>query len=133
MSFTVDLTRFIEKAKGNADKVVRETTIMLAQSVVVKTPVDTGRARGNWVFGVGSPDASTTENTDKSGAKTISKMIGQIGRTGAGGVTYITNNLPYIKRLESGRWSGQAPNGMVRLTVREFQDYINQAAAKVKR
>lgn len=132
MSFTVDLTRFIEKTKGNADKVVRETTIMLAQSVVVKTPVDTGRARGNWVFGAGSPDISTTENTDKSGAKTISKMVGQIGRTGAGGVTYITNSLPYIERLENG-WSDKAPNGMIGLTVREFQDYVNQAAAKVKR
>ncbi len=33
---------------------------------------------------------------------------------------YITNNLPYISKLENGS-SKQAPNGMVNLTMNEVQ------------
>ncbi|NBT33816.1 MAG: hypothetical protein EBT13_18445 [Rhodobacteraceae bacterium] len=33
-------------------------------------------------------------------------------------IIYIQNNLPYANRLENG-WSGQAPQGMVALTVAE--------------
>ncbi len=44
----------------------------------------------------------------------------------AGDVIYLANSLPYIRRLEYG-WSKQAPAGMVRGTVGEFQQAIDKA------
>lgn len=40
---------------------------------------------------------------------------------------FLTNNLPYIERLERG-WSKQAPTGMVALTVAEFGGIAADAA-----
>jgi hypothetical protein len=38
-SFSLDLSRFVEKAKGNADKVVRLTVLHLGKGIVEKSPV----------------------------------------------------------------------------------------------
>ena len=53
--------------------------------------------------------------------------MAEIQRTGAGGVTYLSNSLPYAVPLENG-WSKQAPQGMVKLTAQEFPQYVSQAA-----
>lgn len=126
MSFSLDLTRFVEKAKMNADQVVRKVTFDVARGVVMRTPVDTGRARSNWQFGT----AAVLNTVDPSGSDTISRLQGQIQQTGAGGVTYLSNNLPYIVRLEYG-YSSQAPAGMVRTTLTEYQQYIKNAVAQL--
>jgi hypothetical protein len=42
---------------------------------------------------------------------------------------YITNNLPYAERLEYG-WSGQAPSGMIRLSLAEFEQVLREEVAK---
>jgi hypothetical protein len=50
----------------------------------------------------------------------------------AGDTIYLTNNLPYIRRLEEG-YSQQAPAGMVALTVQEFAQVVNQISVEVSR
>lgn len=145
MTFALQLQKFAEKAKGNADLVVQKTTIEVANSVIMKSPVGNpelwkgkappgyvgGRFRANWMFGVGKIDTTTTEDIDKSGGATISKLSAAIGATGAGGVTFISNSLPYGPALEHGH-SGQAPAGMVKITVAEFQQFINNAVQGLK-
>ena len=49
----------------------------------------------------------------------------------AGGVEYITNNLPYAERLEYG-YSQQAPAGMVRVTAARFRELLARAARGVR-
>jgi hypothetical protein len=41
---------------------------------------------------------------------------------------FITSNLPYMEALENGH-SGQAPNGMVRITVAEIAAEIDSMLA----
>ena len=41
-------------------------------------------------------------------------------------VQFFTNNLPYAAALENGH-SGQAPGGMVRVTVARFQQIVLEA------
>lgn len=132
MGFQADIAKFVKKANGNIEQAVRQTTILLAQGVVLKTPVDTGRARGNWQFGSAAIPTGIIDAVDVSGQTVLSKMIGQIGESSVGGITYIANNLPYIERLEDG-YSDQAPVGMVRLTITEFKDYVNQAVEGIKK
>ena len=139
-SFALQLQKFAEKAKANADLVVQKVTLDVARSVIEKSPVGNpslwkspppagyvgGRFRANWMFGVGQIDSTTTEEIDKTGRLTETRLAAAIRATKAGGVTYLSNSLPYAIPLEYGH-SGQTPGGMVRVTVSEFQQYINQA------
>lgn len=117
--FTRAIDRFIAKANGNVDRAVRQTVVLCAQGVVLRTPVDTGRARGNWVLGVGSIDTSTGSANDPSGAGAIGRIAAEVAAS-RGRVFYVTNSLPYIQRLEDG-YSKQAPAGMVMVTLADIQ------------
>lgn len=140
-SFALQLQKFAEKTKANTDTVVQKVTLDIAKSVIEKSPVGNpdlwrspappgyvgGRFRANWMFGVGQVNTTTTEDTDKDGGTTLNRLSAAIGATGAGGVTYISNSLPYAIPLEYGHSSQVPPHAMVRGTVAEFQQYVNQA------
>jgi len=132
VSFSVDLTRWVEKAKGNVDKVLRETVVLASQQIVQRSPVDTGRFRANWQFSVGAPDLTTSERVDPSGSLTIARILGQVAGIKAGPTVYLTNSLPYAYRLEYEGWSDQAPNGMVRVTLAGLQAAVNDYVSRLK-
>jgi hypothetical protein len=125
-TFTLDVSKFIDKTSKTADAEVRKICLDLLTGIVLKTPVDTGRARANWFTSINSPSANVTVSTDPSGSSTISSGLSAISKA-TGNVLWITNNLPYIYRLEfggypngpktTGGFSSQAPAGMVRVTV----------------
>lgn len=131
MTFSADITAFVEKAKGNIDKAVRQTLVLAMQGVVMRSPVDTGRFRANWNFGIGSRDTSTSASVDPTGSATVARLMAEIKSTTAGQVYYLSNALPYAMRLEQG-WSKQAPAGMVRLTAMDLPRQINEYAASLK-
>lgn len=87
--------------------------------VVLKTPVDTGRARANWQVSLTGPTGYDKEDTDRGGAATINSGIQTIEHVRAYQTIWIGNNLEYIVPLEFG-WSRQAPQGMLRLTLAEI-------------
>jgi len=127
MTFSADLGKFSARAKGGIDTATRQATVLLAQGVIMKSPVDTGRFRANWQFSAAGIQRATSMAVDPGGQVTLHRLVAEIRQTGSGGVTYLSNSLPYAVRLENG-WSKQAPQGMVRLTVQEFQHYVSQAA-----
>lgn len=128
-SFKLDITKFVEKAGDRADLVVRKVALDMLSGIVMKTPVDTGRARGHW--GVGVNSITYGAGIDPSGGSTIAQGGAVIQGAKAGDTVYLANNLPYIVRLEYGH-SKQAPQGMVRTTVDEFQAAVNRAATEAK-
>ncbi|MEX5531442.1 hypothetical protein [Pseudomonas syringae] len=85
-----------------------------------------GRFRGNWMFGIGAPDGTTTEEVDPTGSKSTARIVNGVLEFHAGDVAYITNSLPYAIPLEFGH-STQAPGGMVRITVARFQQIVEAA------
>lgn len=125
--FTLDLTRIANKYKARMDVVVQKVTLDLFGNVILKTPVDTGRARMNWIVSVGGYGTNTIEGLDKTGSSSISMASAKVNGTTYGGIVYMVNNLPYSIRLEYG-YSKQAPLGIVRTTITEFQDYVSKAA-----
>jgi hypothetical protein len=127
-TFELDIARFVEKAKGNVDLVVRKVALDMFKRVILKSPVKEGRFRGNWQVAIGSIPAGTLEINDKAGTATIAKVTAATLQLKAGQVITLVNNLAYARRLEYGH-SKQAPNGMVRLTVTEFGAVVNKAAA----
>jgi hypothetical protein len=128
MTFALDLSKAVEAAKANADAVIKKATFELFRSVIEKSPVDTGRFRANWNVAIGSPDLSTNENTDDSprGEPSVQKMQKTVlGSKFLDQSIFLTNNLPYANVLEEGRIDGvsgsvQAPQGMVRISIVEF-------------
>ena len=127
MSFGAELRALIDKARGDVDRAVRQSVVLATQSLVLRSPVDTGRFRANWVMGVGSMNLSTSLTTSKDGSAAIERIANQMQAQEGGAVFYITNSLPYARPLEYGH-SNQAPNGMVRLTVVELPNLIKTYA-----
>lgn len=141
MSFEEQLRAFAKKTDRRANLVVKKIVIDVGTALVMKSPVGDplywkgpapagyvgGRFRANWQYQLDAPDTSTTMNTDKSGGRTIGTISAKVPTQAAGKMHYITNSLSYGPRLEDG-FSRQAPNGMVRLTVNEFQPIVAAAA-----
>jgi len=112
--------------------------------VIMRTPVDTGRARGNWHASVSKPINSETSDLDKSApvnqtgggsssakAKATSAVLG--GE--AGSEFWLTNNLPYIQELENGssKQTDHQSGGMVGKSVAEFKNVFKGAVEKAKK
>lgn len=120
MTFAVDISKFIDKAKGQEQVVVRKICLELFNKVILKSPVDTGRFRANWNAAINYPDNSVSNSLDKTGIGTIAKNNAIISNFNVNDSSiYLTNNLPYAQRLEYG-YSKQAPQGMARLSVMEI-------------
>lgn len=131
MSFALDVSKFVEKAKKNPEKVMRQVSIKLFSAIIKASPVDTGRFRMNWMASGGTPAPGITDATDKSGNKATGNATSFVLNASDWREFTLTNNLPYAQRLEYG-WSQQAPQGFVRVNVSRFQQLINEEANKVK-
>lgn len=120
--FTLQLNKEIADTEEKIEDAIALIAMDSLRGVVMKSPVDTGRFRGNWIVSKNAPNAKSSEVTDKNGGQTITKGSGVIDtfKVDADSRIIIQNNLPYANRLENG-WSKQAPNGMVALTVAEMQ------------
>ncbi len=88
--------------------------------VILRTPVDTGRARGNWQASIGTPIGGILEITSKGFAGAAAKQFAKVKDLKPFNVIFLTNNLPYILVLEGGDHSDQAPQGMVSVTLQEL-------------
>lgn len=91
-----------------------------------------GRFRGNWQVTFDIQATGALERIDPQGDKTKTAAAGVVmGFTSAVGTIWAVNNLPYGPRLEFDAWSSQAPAGMVRISVNEFQTFVNRAVAEL--
>jgi hypothetical protein len=130
MTFANDLARFIEKTGKNADTVVRTVTLEMGNSLIEMSPVDTGRFRANWQHNSARPHTGTTETVDPSGQGSKSQLAASLQPVKAGGIEFVSNNLPYARELESGS-SQQAPAGMVRVTATRFRQLLRDEVKKL--
>ncbi len=125
--WSVPIDRLAAKAGLRLETVARKITFELFKAVTLRSPVDTGRFRANWNVSWDVPNFATGEQTNANRANAeILKVVAQ----GApmGGVTYLSNGLPYARRLEYG-WSRQAPAGMVRISVAAVASFVRKAIA----
>lgn len=133
MSFSKQIDAFVNKALNNANNTTRTIIGDIADELIFRTPVDTGRARANWDLGVGHLPTQYFENTfDPEGDATSNKLKSLIPLTVLGLSVYIANNTPYILTLEDGRkgpgvGSKQAPNGILKITQLRFKTIIKNA------
>lgn len=147
---------------NNINYLIKVVSLDLFSQVIKDTPVRSGRARNNWVFSYGTAPtykdvgpttyealrgpkgarATPKDIFDKTGNKAINKVRNGLRRAPTmikkkEGVInyYLTNKVPYIRRLEYGMppympgpnvlngRSRQAPNGMARKNTQKFAHY----------
>lgn len=108
------------RVEENSDALVRKVSVAINTTVVLATPVDTGRARSNWQIGIGSAPMGTKASFGPNSAGNVisfnNAKIQAYTSANKGQYVYITNNLPYIKRLNNGH-SAQAPVGYVERAI----------------
>lgn len=125
MSFAAELQRARVAIVNETDETRQAITIELFSSVILDTPVDEGRARGNWQTTNHVPAERIISRLDKSGSSVVDEVIARVSNSETGGTLYLTNNLPYIERLENG-YSGQAPAGMVRKNIARIDQILKE-------
>lgn len=117
-NFALDLKKFGSVTREEATTIFHKIAIDLDTRVVLGTPVDEGRARGNWFPSLNKPSAKVDmESLDKSGSEAISAVTAMVGSAKLGDTLWLTNNLPYILPLENGHSEIQAPAGMVDINL----------------
>ena len=190
-TFAIDIAKFINKTNVNLDLVIRKIIFEVFKRIVLRTPCDTGRARGGWQvaktysMASGLSDKMPTYETKLGGTggvqthgrqgtryrrvsslseRGVGKFIGSMVKAGAGTfdksgsatiaqgghfvkamdipdgiVCYLFNNVRYIVFLEGGRvypsppyGSPQAPKGMVRITLAEYGNIVQEAVNTVQ-
>lgn len=128
MSFEDDIKRFADKAEKAAEAVFRGTAIDLFTRIIKRTPIDTGRLRGNWQAALNQPILTETNNKANRALSQAGTVTKEAKTTDS---IYLTNNLPYAGEIEDGH-SKQAPYGMVKLTIAEFKYLVDRRAKAVK-
>lgn len=116
MTWTLPPSFFGDTVEEDLGKLRSEVALRLHRSIVLKTPVDTGRARGSHAVSYSSPRPSSgginsVGQTLASGAATIASRAQSPYE-----IIYIASSLPYIGKLEFGS-SRQAPEGMYRVSI----------------
>lgn len=110
----------VESLEGFTEKLIKRLALNVTANLVEDTPVDTGWARANWVPQIGAPRStpSGTRPTDGGRASTADQAAGQASVLGykLGPKIHISNNVPYIKKLNAGS-SSQAPAAFVQAAI----------------
>ncbi len=111
-----------DRLEMNVNSAVKKVVIAVDQAVVLGTPVDKGPARSNWQVSLGQAKTdviSAYAPGNKLGVSESANAQGALdqGRAAVAGRqegqdVYISNNIPYIGKLNDGS-SAQAPANFV--------------------
>jgi len=116
MSWTIDPKRFGAQAREDFAQLLSQIALRIHAELVYTTPVDTGRARSNWIATLGSPSAATRGPMPAYTVIMQAQMTFEAGRLLSFPDLYIANNVDYIARLNAGH-SRQAPANFVERAV----------------
>lgn len=118
-----------QTVEENATKLVRKVAIAVDGHLVLSTPVDTGRARSNWQVEINAEASGTVEPVSPQQA--MQEAVAKANTSRNGDEIHITNNLPYIGKLNDG-WSAQAPASFVQIAVLNGVEVIKGTRLLVK-
>ncbi len=124
MSFTRDLERFRQNTMERYSEVHRASCFDLFSAIIMSTPVDQGVLRNNWFTSIGNPPMGSTDERDPSGQGTINRVRTTLTISDGMKDVIFTNNLPYGERIEFDGHSAQAPEGMVRVNLGNWDSIV---------
>jgi len=143
-NFGKEVESFVGKTFYKLEIFYRELVQEVTKIVILRTPVDTGKAQANWQVATGQPDTSTGDPANRNALAVAEQKMAELEEVDPTDTVWITNNMSYILKLEKGEYpkpggsktrdgySIQAPQGMVAITVAEFYKYMNKAVEVAK-
>ena len=147
MAITLDkVSALIKKhAAINATALRDEFSASMLQTIARDTPVDTGRATGNWTAQGGSPDLTPKKHQDRSKSATVTRQRAEkaIRKSSPKDPIFITNAVQgiddsgnftgegYIIGLERGKSIQAAPGMMFNNNVALANPIDDNAARKI--
>ena len=120
-SFARRIRQTARDVEPAVDDTLRKVALVANQTLIMATPVDTGRARANWQVSIDTEIEGEIGDTNAQAAITRNAEVIRGYRNGA---IILQNNVPYIGALNNGS-SAQAPAGFVEKAL--------QAAARAVR
>lgn len=136
----VNMAKKSEKILTAADNLVGHLAQAILEAIVVDTPIDTGRAKSNWIVKVGRASGDTREAfvPGKKGSTRAENVIAtlEMGSQALaaykhGSTVHITNNLDYINDLNDGTISRQAPPDYVQKAILEVLSGMEHTGFKI--
>ena len=141
------LSKFAERMRqtakhvdANSNMLVKRTAIATLTEIVQRTPIDTGRAKSNWLVSTWGPmggirepfaygfQGSTKTANEQATIADGTYRINQFRITFGMEKIYITNNLDYIELLELGSSKTQAPTGFVDLGMIQGAGVVHRSS-----
>lgn len=128
--------RISRRNKERMRLVAQESFVELSASIIVKSPVDTGLFRNNWFAGLNKPNTTTTTRVAKKrfgerGGARFNELLQLSTKMDFGDSLFLTNSLPYARRLEYGHSKKMAPSGMVRISVAQWPVIVKKVARNI--
>ena len=140
-NFAQSLTREMKSLKKQIETTHKKAIFGFVEKIVERSPVGDpslwkskyvpknykpGHFVQNWQVTM-SRNAKEIDGFDPGKTKSLSAMRSFIESSTVGGIYWVSNMVPYARRLEEGH-SSQAPLGMVELTKIDFNGILQRAA-----
>lgn len=139
--FRASVGRWVKASKATGDLLHRNLLVTALKTMRQLTPVDTGRARDSWRVSKNRPIQTADR---RKGFGRFEGVVGKVvsfaqfvkaRRSRIGGVYFISNNVPYAKKLEEGH--SRQNELMLRKTfykiIAEFPAMVEEAKRGVRR
>lgn len=145
--FAEQIRAWTDKAKERPEVVIRQFMVNLTTELLTRTPVGDpslwkrktppkgyvgGALRANWNFTLNVADETNGKPPNRSVPEGIERLRAAIAPDIADKDIYLINAQPYVRKIEYlGHSSQQAPQGMVRLTAIQADEFMRQAIQQV--
>ena len=131
-SWERDMRRLGGLTEEKMTKVYRIAVMETTKDIIMDTPVDEGRLRGDWQAGVNYQPSGQLEMLDRTGMATIGRITAIITLLQYDQKLVFCNNLPYAIPIEYGHSREKAPQGMVRRNIANWDARVDRIARVVR-
>ena len=142
-STEADIRRVAQGARVSLKAAVQLLMSEVMHEVVLRTPVDTGFLRANWVLSIGTQPLSIREARESDGGTgtpppspvTVTRLATELNQFEIGDILYFVNNANYVTAIEYGRADqpNRTPAAMLRNTLAIVDVLEERAVEQAKR
>jgi hypothetical protein len=119
----------------NVNKVIQKVALVIDTSLVINTPIDTGKAKSNWVASLNSPAKSVRDSYVPGKKRSTESAVIQAALEQAhsivtgydstkGDTIYLSNSADHIVPLNTGT-SKQHPGMFIEIAIAEGKSIIS--------
>lgn len=134
-TFTTSIDKWIDASGSGITDCIEIMAGKVQEDLVNRSPVDTGRFRGNWQVTADRPAMHALNNYDREGADTIAEgkraVYAMLRGGGAVKQIWFSNMLIYANALEYGH-SKQAPAGVAGVVAVRLRSYLADAIKEAR-